>query len=166
MIYSDDHGKTWQLGGTTPADQVNECTVAELSNGDLILNMRNYQRKDSQVRQVAISKDGGASWIEQRMETQLPEPRCQGALLTVRHKDKNLLLFTNPADENSRVNMTLSISEDDGVSWNKKIPIYTAHSAYSDLVELNGDEILILYEAGYESPYEGICYKILSKKEF
>jgi sialidase-1 len=29
IIFSDDHGKTWQLGGTTPQDQVNECTTAE-----------------------------------------------------------------------------------------------------------------------------------------
>ncbi len=28
-IYSDDHGKTWELGGSTPQDQVNECAIAE-----------------------------------------------------------------------------------------------------------------------------------------
>ncbi|MCP4643959.1 MAG: exo-alpha-sialidase, partial [bacterium] len=27
VIYSDDHGVTWQLGGRTPTDQVNECQV-------------------------------------------------------------------------------------------------------------------------------------------
>ncbi|MDN5216882.1 sialidase family protein [Fulvivirgaceae bacterium BMA12] len=165
VIYSDDHGKTWQLGGTTPTDQVNECTVAELSNGDLMLNMRNYQRKDAQVRQVAISRDGGASWVEQQMEPQLPEPRCQGAMLAIAYKGRNLLLFTNPAHEKSRINMTLSVSEDDGATWHKKIVIYDSHSAYSDLAALAKDKILVLYEAGYEGPYEGISYKILSKKE-
>ena len=29
VIYSDDQGQTWKLGGTTPQDQVNECEVVE-----------------------------------------------------------------------------------------------------------------------------------------
>ena len=41
VIYSDDNGKTWTLGGSTPQDQVNECEVVELSDGRLMLNMRN-----------------------------------------------------------------------------------------------------------------------------
>ncbi|QCX38072.1 exo-alpha-sialidase [Aureibaculum algae] len=61
IIYSDDHGMTWQLGGRTNQDQVNECTVVELSDGNLMLNMRNYDRTQK-ARKIAISKDGGASW--------------------------------------------------------------------------------------------------------
>ncbi len=163
VFYSDDNGKSWQLGGTTPEDQVNECSVAELANGDLILNMRNYARKDSQVRQVAISKDGGDTWIYQRFDDQLPEPRCQGAVLTVGKKGK--LLFTNPADPKSRRNMTLSMSNDGGQSWYKKIPIHESHAAYSDLTELKNGNIFVFYEAGYKSAYETISYKIISKKE-
>ncbi len=165
VIYSDDHGNSWKLGGTTPQDQVNECTVAELKNGDLTLNMRNYARKESQVRQVAVSKDGGGSWIEQRFDLQLPEPRCQGALLSVDRKRKKLLLFTNPSDLKSRINMTLSISKDNGATWYKKIPIYRSHSAYSDLAEMYNGNIFILFEAGHKNAYEGIHYEIISKKE-
>jgi len=165
VIYSDDHGNSWKLGGTTPQDQVNECTIAELDNGDLILNMRNYARLESQVRQVAISKDGGETWIEQHFDLQLPEPRCQGALLSTKKEGKKLLLFTNPSDEKSRINMTLSISKDNGVTWYKKIPIYKSHSAYSDLVELEDGNIFVLFEAGHRVAYEGIHYKIISKEE-
>lgn len=165
VIYSDDHGISWRLGGTTPQDQVNECTVAELNNGDLLLNMRNYARKDAQVRQVAISKNGGVTWIEQRFDPQLPEPRCQGALLSVGKGRKNLLLFTNPSDTKSRINMTLSVSKDNGKDWYKKIPVYNSHAAYSDLVELNSGNIFILFEAGDENPYGGIHYKVIQKEE-
>jgi len=165
IIYSDDHGRSWKLGGITPQDQVNECTVAELNNGDLILNMRNYARKASQVRQVAISKDGGGSWIEQGFDLQLPEPRCQGALLNTDRKRKELLLFTNPSDAKSRINMTLSVSKDNGATWHKKIPIYKSHSAYSDLVELNDGNIFVLFEAGHQNAYEGIHYEIISNRE-
>ncbi|MBJ6366578.1 sialidase family protein [Snuella sedimenti] len=165
VIYSDDHGATWKLGGTTPGHQVNECTVAELSNGDLILNMRNYKRDTTKTRQIAFSKDGGITWENQRFDKQLPEPRCQGALLTVKKGDRNILLFTNPADTNSRVNMTLSISYDDGLSWNKKIVIHESHAAYSDLTALQNGDILIFYEAGNENPYEAIRYKIIPKSD-
>ena len=58
VIYSDDHGQTWKLGGSTPRDQVNECEVVELAGGRLMLNMRNYDRAQ-RTRQVAISDDGG-----------------------------------------------------------------------------------------------------------
>lgn len=161
-IFSDDHGATWKLGGTTPRDQVNECTVAELKNGDLMLNMRNYERKDSQARQVAISKDGGKTWKNQYIDENLPEPRCQGALLDVVVKNKKLLLFTNPSDPKSRVNMTLSISDDNGKSWNKKLKIHEGPSAYSDLVQLKNGEIMVLFEGGDKNAYAGIHFKIIS----
>ena len=163
VIYSDDHGVSWKLGGTTPEDQVNECTVVELSNGHLMLNMRNYARKQSQTRQVALSKDGGATWIEQRFDPQLPEPRCQAALIAVENAGEQLLLFTNPADSQSRVNLTLSVSKDQGVNWYSKIPVYQSHAAYSDLLALDNGDIFILFEAGIENAYEGIHYKIIPK---
>lgn len=165
VIYSDDQGVTWQLGGTTPKDKVNECSVAELSNGDLMLNMRNYYRDSLKARQTAISKDGGKTWIHQQFDKGLPEPRCQGALLTVNRNDNKLLLFTNPSDPDSRVNMTLSVSYDEGLTWGNKITIYKSHSAYSDLAELGNGDIFILYEAGIKSPYESIRYATMPKSE-
>ncbi|MFK7920759.1 MAG: exo-alpha-sialidase, partial [Bacteroidia bacterium] len=156
VIYSDDHGSSWALGGTTPLDQVNECSLAERSNGELVLNMRNYARQAGQARQVAISKDGGLSWQDQRIDPQLAEPRCQGALLNVERKGKTYFLFSNPANDSSRVNMTLSISDDEGKTWAKKHTIYPAFSAYSDLVEMADGRILILHEGGQKSPYEAI----------
>jgi hypothetical protein len=45
QVSSDDHGITWKIGGSTPQDQVNECTLAELPDRGLILNMRNYVLK-------------------------------------------------------------------------------------------------------------------------
>ena len=164
IIYSDDHGQSWKLGGATPQDQVNECTVVELPNGELLLNMRNYARKESQTRQVALSKDGGITWQYQRFDLQLPEPRCQAAMLRVDKKGKNLLLFTNPADGKSRKNMTLSISEDNGQTWPQKIPIFKAHAAYSDLAEMDNGKIILFYEAGHEGAYDGIHYTIVSLK--
>ncbi len=162
IIYSDDHGLSWKLGGRTPNDQVNECTVVELQNGDLMLNMRNYQRKKMKARQVAISRDGGINWENQHIDTELPEPRCQAAILSVKRKGKNVLLFTNPAHPSKRKNMTLSVSRDQGDTWKEKIIIFKKHAAYSDLVELKNGKIFILFEGGNNSAYNGIHFKTVS----
>ena len=58
VIYSDDHGETWKMGGTTSRDQVNECCVAELENGEVLLNTRNYDR-DSRIRAPGRSPSAG-----------------------------------------------------------------------------------------------------------
>ncbi len=35
VIFSDDGGLNWKLGGSTLEDDVNECTVVELHNGKI-----------------------------------------------------------------------------------------------------------------------------------
>ncbi len=158
VIYSDDHGATWKLGGTTPQDQVNECTVAELSDGRLMLNMRNYERSQ-RSRKVSISNDGGASWSDLTNDPRLVEPICQGALLDITLKGRQkALLFLNPADSDSRRNLELKISRDEGQSWELLHTVTAGPAAYSDLVQLNSKEIGCIYESGKKSAYEGIFF--------
>ena len=83
-------------------------------------------------------------------------------MLNIERNGKNVLLFTNPAHLSSRVNMTLSISRNNGDSWNEKVTIFEQHAAYSDLAELKNGKIFVLFEAGVESAYDGIHYKTLS----
>lgn len=165
-IYSDDHGSTWQLGGSTPQDQVNECTVAELPGGMLMLNMRNYDRTQLN-RKVSISKDGGQSWSDIYDDRVLIEPICQASLLryAFRGPRKDHLLFLNPAHAEKRVNMTLRISYDRGKNWARSKSLHAGPSAYSDLSKLPGGSLGCLYEAGAESPYEGIVFQEVSLEE-
>jgi len=166
IIFSDDHGKTWKLGGTTPQDQVNECTVAELADGRLMLNMRNYDR-NQKARKVSVSENGGLLWGNIYSDKTLIEPICQGSLLTYTFADKGAgkMLFLNPADENIRTNMTLRLSIDEGKSWGKSKVLYPGPSAYSDLTVQTNGSIGCLYEAGYVSPYQGIVYEEVSFAE-
>lgn len=165
-VYSDDHGKTWQLGGTTPQDQVNECTIAELSDGKLMLNMRNYDRTQKS-RKISLSTDGGISWGNIFADKVLIEPICQGSLLTHTFADKGSgkILFLNPANESSRANMTLRLSVDEGNSWVKSRVLYSGSSAYSDLTKLENGNIGCFYEAGYFTPYQGIVFNEVSMAE-
>ncbi len=159
IIYSDDHGKTWKTGGRTPQDQVNECTIAELPDGKLMLNMRNYDRTQK-ARKVSLSEDGGLTWSNIYSDPTLVEPICQGSLLmhSLIENGKSRLLFLNPANENIRKNMTLRLSTNEGAEWQKSMVLYPGPSAYSDLTRLSNGNIGCLYEAGYVHPYQGIIY--------
>lgn len=146
VIFSDDHGKSWQLGGSTPEDQVNECEVVELDNGDLLLNMRNYDRKQH-TRQQAISKDGGATWQQQEHCPDLIEPICQASIRRLR---EGVLLFSNPASKTGRERMTLRASFDQGRTWPWSALLDAGPAAYSCLQVLLDGSVLCLYEAaGY-----------------
>jgi sialidase-1 len=151
VIYSDDHGASWRLGGTTPRHQVNECQVVELANGRLLLNMRNYDRAKKH-RQVAFSEDGGNTWIEQRFDESLVEPICQASI----RRAGSAILFSNPSDADQRINMTVQLSTDEGNSWRVLHRVHSGPSAYSDLAVLPEGKVGCLYERGIKHPYETI----------
>lgn len=148
VIFSDDHGLTWQAGGTVPDPQVGESTVAELSNGDLMINMMNYDRSIYKNRKIAISEDDGNTWSDTYFDQALIEPKCQASLLrySCADEDKSRLLFSNPSKTSSDGNMTVKISYDEGSSWNSGKQIYRGHSAFSDLVSLADNTIGLVYE--------------------
>ncbi len=155
IVYSDDGGENWRLGGRAPKPAVNECQVVEISGGRLLLNMRSYLPGEK-ARQVAFSADGGLTWTDQRVDRALIEPICQASILGGRDADwleSRLMLFANPASQTQRVNMTLRASRDDGDAWPSQIQLHAGPSAYSDLAAADG-RILCLYEGGEGHPYE------------
>ena len=90
LIYSDDHGKTWNLGGTAGA-QTNESAVAEIQDGSLVLNMRSYAGKG--LRAISRSRDGGITWTEPEFDAVMIEPICQASLIRYGAKGNRLLFF-------------------------------------------------------------------------
>ncbi len=151
-FYTDDHGKTFKLSSSLNIAGSNESIAAELAGGKIMMNSRN-QSGDVKYRIVSLSSNG-ANWDTTFFDYSLPDPVCQGSLLTVSHlPNKNILAFCNPADQNKRNNLTLRISYDDGATWQKSFLIDKDEessnkdfTAYSDLVNLTEEEIGILYE--------------------
>ncbi len=159
-IYSDDAGKTWQLGGAVPDDKTDECTIVELDNGNLLLNMRN--NGNEHCRKTSISTDGGQTWGAVTCNATLPEPVCQGALL--RYK-RALYLFTNPAHSRKRKNLSLYTSTN-GTTWTVRTVICHGKSAYSDIVALPNGKLLCIYETGKLWPYSGVAYTVINRAVF
>ena len=79
-IYSDDHGKTWQLSDNETDLGVNETQVVELADGTLLLNMRSDDAKRG-CRVGATSGDGGKTWSKLSDIRGLPDTCCQASLL-------------------------------------------------------------------------------------
>jgi len=160
VIFSDDGGGSWLLGGRSPHHQVNECQVVELNDTRLMLNMRNYDRSKN-YRQTAVSVDGGLIWKDQKFDQSLVEPVCQAAFRRYswpEKQSKGILLFSNPADQMKRIKMTIRISYDEGTSWPVARLLNGHPSAYSDLAVLDNNQIACLYETGENSAYETITY--------
>ncbi|MFT5322434.1 MAG: sialidase-1 [Planctomycetaceae bacterium] len=163
-IHSDDHGKTWQLGGTI-RPKTNECQVVELddANGGLLMNMRSYFGRKRRTH--AVSKDGGATWSSPTDAPRLIEPVCQGSIIRqswASDGKPGVLLFSNPASEKGRVKLTVRASFDDGEKWPVARVLHPGPAAYSCLVSLPDNAVGCLYEAGEKSAYESIVFHRLA----
>jgi sialidase-1 len=153
VIYSDDQGKNWKLGGVV-GPGCNECQVAELSNGHLLLNMRSYEGNNRRL--VATSADEGLTFTKPVEDPVLIEPVCQASLISL-PGDKGGLLFSNPASKR-RERMTIRLSADDGRTWSAERVLHAGPAAYSCLVVLPSGVMGCLYERGEKQPYENITF--------
>lgn len=154
VTYSDDGGVTWQSGDAVPDTGAGECTVAELEDGTLLLNIRNGNEL---ARKVSRSEDGGVTWSAPEISYDLTDPHCQGSMV-ISDTDPYQVFFANAAST-ERTNMTIKLSIDGGVSWASQKLIHPGPSAYSDLVMISENEIGILYEGGEGRPYENIVFE-------
>lgn len=155
VAYSDDRGKSWQVGGEVGPD-MSESQVVELADGTLMLNMRSYRGKH--CRATATSNDGGATWSAIRDDTTLVEPVCQASFLRYTLADehgKNRLLFCNPAHTKSRINGTVRLSYDEGETWAVAKTLVPGSFAYCCLTVLKDLSMGCLYET---NDYGKICF--------
>jgi sialidase-1 len=169
-FYSDDHGETFHLGASIAIPGSNEATATEISGGRLMMNIRN-QRGDIRQRIIGLSNDGGITWKETYFDPQLPDPICQGSILTIaQQKGAFTLAFSNGTDTKNRDNLTIRISQDDGQTWPISIPVDNAallgdspkdFAAYSDLVLLDSKHLGIVYE---RKDYSQIVFKKIKWK--
>ncbi|NWK54768.1 exo-alpha-sialidase [Verrucomicrobiaceae bacterium N1E253] len=155
ITWSKDHGKTWTVSNHA-RDNTTECAVAELSDGALMLSMRdNRNRKlkgDNNGRAVGLTKNLGKTWsIHPADHGALPEPVCMASLIShTTQSGNNLLFFSNPHNQHHRRDITIQRSSDDGKTWPKKHHILLDQGAgygYSSLVIIDNKTIGILYES-------------------
>ncbi len=158
-IYSDDGGKTWKMSKPV-RPSCNESQVVELSDGRLMLNSRSYE--DPKFRRISFSSDGGETWSEPKIESQLIEPRCQGSTIRFvsdKAPQNPWILFSNPGTQSGRQNLTIRGSSDDGKTWPVAKTLEPGYAAYSCLIQLNENTVGCLYEGSKPGrPYQWIAF--------
>ena len=152
ILYSRDHGESWQIGSGA-FDDTTEAQVVEVSPGVLMLNCR-YNRKSARV--VRTTNDLGATWqTHVTSQRSLIEPRaCMASLINV---DRELglasagrLLFSNPNSLMERSHLTIKASTDSGATWPKNSRLLLDEGrgrGYSCMTMIDDSTIGILYES-------------------
>jgi sialidase-1 len=154
VIYSDDHGKSWQAGDIVAREEdvanPSETVAVELSDGRVMLNVRNEGKQ--RLRAVSISADGATKWSALKMDAGLPEPICMASILRLPASEahKSRILFANPNNPTSRErkNLSVRLSYDDARTWPLVKTLDAGTSGYSDLAVTPDGTILCFYERG------------------
>ncbi len=169
-IYSDDAGKTWHAGdiaipNTDEWINPNETVAVELTDGRVMLNVRNESR--THRRLITISPNGATDWSTPKFDGKLLEPICMAGLVRYRYGDENLLLFSNPhnlarADgknepgkSRDRRNVTVKLSRDEGQTWLAGRTVEPGASSYSDLAVTPTGAVLCFYGRGPKPGFAG-----------
>lgn len=158
--YTDDHGATFHLSDDVPFEGGNESMAAQLTGDNLMLNIRN-QQGNVKSRIIALSSNGGVQWDTTYYDVQLPDPICQGSILSFKNKKgKTTLVVCNNADTTSRNRLTLRISKDDGKTW------YYNHVIVEGLTEKTSKDISAYSDISLVRPHMvGVLYEKNNYKE-
>ena len=165
-IYSDDGGRSWRLGFVDSSydgvDNANESTAAQLPDGRLYFSARDQNGASVGNRLDTYSGDGGESLDRPyAVQPALNDvPVVQGSVLQLVGR-KAPLLFSGPSVPTSRRAMAVWRSEDGGETFTKVLTVSASPAAYSDLVQLDGATVGLLYETGVSGPYETIEFRRL-----
>lgn len=143
VFYSTDNGETWALSEIASAN-TNETDIVELSDGRILLNSRAIPRK------VTTSPNGIDRWTATYADDQLPDPGCCAGMVTVDLPGLPYAhLFTNCASLTDRDHLTLRVSFDDCVTWEKSVTISELSGGYSDVAVDSQGKIYVLYELSF-----------------
>ncbi|MBS1800058.1 MAG: exo-alpha-sialidase [Acidobacteria bacterium] len=155
-FYSDDHGASWHLGDSLAWPGSNESTAAEAADGTVVMNSRD-QSGVSRARIIGISKDGGAKWNSVFIAADLPDPVCEGSMISYKDRKGQALLFSNAGNKKTRSDLTVSVSRDGGHTWPRRTLLSEGPAAYSDMVMMKGGRLGILWERGSD---DGIFFMV------
>ncbi len=180
--YSDDHGKTWKAGEIAVHDNdttviPNETSCVQLADGKVLFNSRN--ESVNYRRLFTYSHDGATGWSVPVFADAFFEPICYGSMCRCSMKpfqSKNRILFCNPdsrqdpwkaakpstarsAPNRHRVNLTVRMSYDEGVTWPVSKVIDPGIAGYSDLAVTPDGIIHCFYEGGSIEGTGGNQYK-------
>jgi sialidase-1 len=164
VIYSDDHGQSWQRGGLLPEGEwASESQVVELADGRILMEARQTSGPN---RLQATSSNGGQTWSKPQPGQAVTRVACAIERYTLKSAgdDRNRIVWSGPKGP-GRKNLVVRTSYDEGQTFTNERLISPDHAAYSDLTILKDGTVGVLWERGVKGGYEFITFSRL-KREF
>lgn len=145
VVYSDDHGETWDVGISPATSGGDESKVIELNNGDVMMSIRHKP-----YRFQAISHDKGLTFDPQENRPDMVDPACNGDIIrytsTKDGYDKDRILFVNDHHPSLRENVSIKVSYDEGKTWAYSKVIYPGDAWYSAATIRQDGMIAVYFE--------------------
>jgi len=148
VYYSDDHGKTWQVGDVTPGPDANESEVVELTDGRVLLDAR---QNSGSFRRRHLSTDGGLTWGPDQPDN-IPITPVDGSMARYSAKraahDRDRILFSGPRGQGglNRNNIMVWTSYDEAKTFVNPVQLNKDFAAYSVVQRLADGTIGLLVE--------------------
>ena len=150
-VYSEDEGRSWHCGQVLEESLLvnpSECAFAVTAEGMVVNSIRN--ENPEHLRALAFSPNGYSDWTAPVLQTNLPDPICQGSVFS---KD-GVLYHINCADQEGRRNLTVKITDDDFRTV-KSVFVNDA-GGYSDLV-VTREAIYVFFENNFRENGLDFC---------
>ncbi len=154
VMTSADHGIHWITGSPAPFKDCSECQAVELGDGSIMLNARSERVGDTH-RAVFVTADLGRTWrthATSRHALIEPPTGCNGSIFRMDYRTaggaRHILLFSNPHSETDRVDQTVQVSFDDGLTWPRDHHLLLDEGrgwAYPCLTRIDAERVGIVY---------------------
>ncbi len=162
VVYSDDDGATWNVGGSISTSGYSECSLVKLTDDKVMMIARN-DRGEGKCG-VATSSDSGTTWSAIANSDILKDPGCESSFIRYTCPPeyvKPRLLFANPPTTGgfyNRQNVTVRLSYNEGITWPVSKQYFPSKSGYSSLAILPNGKWAILCENGTSTSFDKITF--------
>ena len=161
ILSSKDEGESWTLGPALAYDHCDESKIIQLPDDSLLLSVRQRgARGFNKADATAIHWQ--KQWRNEDINNGNP---CNADI--IRHPSLGVLFHTYLKHPTNRAHLVLSMSMDDGKTWQDVTTIQTGAAAYSTMEVLNDGSLAILFEDGSHSELNGytLTYVTLTKSQ-
>ena len=145
LLKSTDEGRSWKLGPTLVYDHANEAKLIEKNDGTLLASVRQHGG-----RGFNMGSANGRRWGRQWRSNMLWGADCNADIIYyTRNTDgsgKRDMILHSILKSESRKNLTIYKSHDEGNTWIEVFNIQPGDASYSTMEVLNDGSLAVLYE--------------------